>query len=137
MRRGAIAQLVVRRADNAKVPGSKPGSTNFFPSFLFLHPEKKKRREREGRVLLLLLLFALVLALALSFHHAILPKETVAHLRLSVTREQKEGDGTPSLTHEDRAKGKEGGAKREERRDVIRHNHPHPLWKQTSSTPRL
>ena len=32
-RKGAIAQLVVRRADNAKVPGSKPGSTNF--SFYF------------------------------------------------------------------------------------------------------
>ena len=28
--KGAIAQLVVRRADNAKVPGSKPGSTNSF-----------------------------------------------------------------------------------------------------------
>ena len=33
--KGAIAQLVVRRADNAKVPGSKPGSTNSFlpPTF--------------------------------------------------------------------------------------------------------
>ena len=35
MKTGAIAQLVVRRADNAKVPGSKPGSTNFFSFFLF------------------------------------------------------------------------------------------------------
>ena len=70
-------------------------------------------------LLLLLVLVPLVLALALSFHQAILPKETVAHLRLSVTREQKEGDGTPSLTHEDRAKGKERGSeeRREERCD--------------------
>ena len=27
---GVIAQSVVRRADNAKVPGSIPGNTNFF-----------------------------------------------------------------------------------------------------------
>ena len=37
--KGAIAQLVVRRADNAKVPGSKPGSTNFFISpLIFFTP---------------------------------------------------------------------------------------------------
>ena len=34
--KGAIAQLVVRRADNAKVPGSKPGSTNLFSLKLIL-----------------------------------------------------------------------------------------------------
>ena len=32
---GVIAQSVVRRADNAKVPGSIPGNTNFLPIFFF------------------------------------------------------------------------------------------------------
>ena len=32
---GVVAQSVVRRADNAKVPGSIPGNTNFL-NFIFL-----------------------------------------------------------------------------------------------------